>query len=138
MAQKNPILELSTDIQREFLTIDGKKYEIRSKSEMSAVDYHKVVLWGTRNSRLIRNEDELSEEEISKYEKALDDCIDIILIDLPKDILKTLPEGIKKVIIEAFTKLLMANMSEGEIKAAEKEAEKIVNKQETTQETSLQ
>lgn len=121
MAKKNdkPLLELSTHLDREFLTIDDNKYYVRSKPELSFADYHKVIKWGRRTSTLIR-QDDLSAEELNEYQNSLDDCIKLILIDLPAEVLKGIPEGQKRDIMEAFTKLLTAGMSEGEIATAEK------------------
>lgn len=123
--KKSPLLQLSTDIERNFLTIDGNEYSVRSKDELSFADYHKVIRWGRITRNLVAKLEDLSEEELASYEDSLDDCINLIVVDLPEDVLNGLPEGQKREIIQAFTKLLMADLPEGAMAEAEKELEKM-------------
>lgn len=141
MAKKNPLLDLSTDldIERDYVLIDGKECHIKDKQEFNMVDYYKLQKWGKRMGSLFQKED-LDESEFEEFIETTDKLLEFIFIDTDKKILDKLTDGQKFDIITAFTKLLTANLPEGAIEAAQNQIAEEANKQKSksTSETGLQ
>lgn len=112
--KKNPILTLSSEIERDFILIDGEPCTIKSKSELSMVDYHWLKSRGNKTTELF-NKDELTDEEATELLDTVHKLADFIFIDTPKETIDKLSEGQKFEIITTFTKLLTADSPAGAI-----------------------
>lgn len=122
MAQKNPLLNLSTssvDIARDFILIDEEKCYIRSKQELNIKDYTNLRKMGKRIATLYRATD-ISDEEVEEFSDTMSQLMKFVFVDAPQGTLDKLTDVQQMEVIGAFTKLLTAGVSEGAIAKAEK------------------
>lgn len=109
MAKKSsPLLELSTDIERDYILIDGEQCPIKTTQELSIVDIH----WLHKRyqiSQALFTRPDMSEEEIDKLNKTVNEFVDFVFIKKPKSAGK-LTDGMKFDIMMAFTKLFLKNL----------------------------
>lgn len=127
MAQKNPLLDLSTsitEIARDFILIDETKCYIRSKQEFSIKDYVTLRIKGKRLA-LLYNAEETNDESLLEFTETMDWLMNFIFVDISKETLDKLTDLQQMEIMQAFTKLLKAEMPEGEIEETLTEAQKI-------------
>lgn len=139
MAQnKSPLLELSTDIERDFIKIDGGDYPIKGYSELSIVDFHWLKNRYLKVHALFTKE-ELAEDEVDGMQQTIEDFVDFIFTDPPKKLLDKLTHGHKYQIMMAFTELFLENMPEGAKQSAQaKIQEKAAPEQKPKNEQSLE
>ena len=133
MAQKNPLLDFSTvvDIERDYVLIDGEKYFIRSKQEMSLRDYARLRIMGKRVVKLYQTE-EADTEQLQGLIDTLEELLNLVFVDIKQETLNKLSDLQQMEIIQAFTKLLTTGMSKGAIKKAEKELMKEIEAEKKT------
>lgn len=117
MAKKKPLLTLSSEIERDFILIDGETCMIRSKQELSMVDYHWLKRCGNKTTALF-NKDELTGAETAELQSTIQGLVEFIFIDTPQETVDKLTEGQKFEIMMAFTKLLRENFPEGATETA--------------------
>ena len=122
MAQKNPLLNLSTsvDVARDFILIDDNKCYMRSKQELNIKDYVNLRKMGKRIAQLYRAS-EISDEDLEEFTETMEQLMKFVFVGAPQETLDKLTDTQQMEIIGAFTKLLTAGLPEGAIKEAEKE-----------------
>ena len=126
MAQKNPLLNLSTsvDTARDFILIDEEKCFIRGKQELNIKDYTGLRKMGKRIAELYRAE-EISDEELEEFTETMDQLMKFVFVETSQETLDKLTDTQQMEVIGAFTKLLTVGVSEGAIEEAQTEAEKM-------------
>ncbi|WPJ67965.1 hypothetical protein AUSSIE_42 [Sinorhizobium phage Aussie] len=99
---KDPLLDLSTLIERPAITIDGKRYEILSPEELSILDSQSFTFWGGEIEELSKTKGKESElaELVSKVASK-------VLVEVPADVRAKLSDAQKFRVVEVFTMLLL-------------------------------
>ncbi|MDP2131959.1 MAG: hypothetical protein U0975_09970 [Erythrobacter sp.] len=100
---KTPLLDLDTLIERPFITIDGRRFEIRSPSELSVVESHRFGRWGNRIEALTAEDGDAAEAELNDLIARVSKGI---LIDVPDTVFDKLSGANRWAIIDVFTGLL--------------------------------
>ncbi|MGH7851151.1 MAG: hypothetical protein ACREOP_12705 [Thermodesulfobacteriota bacterium] len=132
--KKSPLLELSTDIERDYILIDGEVCTIKGYQELSIVDLHWLHRRYSRVHKLFSQEG-LDEVEIAEMQKTIDDFVGFVFTDSSKDVLKKLTEGQKYDIMMAFTQLFLSNLPERAKKLVEKATAEQAKKEKADEET---
>jgi hypothetical protein len=98
------LLDLDTLVERQFITIDGAPFSLRSPSELSVIESHRFGRWGQRIEALTGEDGEAAEAEldalVAKVSRA-------VLVDVPDDVFDKLPGAQRWAIIDLFTGLLL-------------------------------
>ncbi|WJS05208.1 hypothetical protein [Roseibium aggregatum] len=98
---KDPILDLSTLIDRPFININGARYELFTADELSIADSHWFSAKGAEIEKLASGDDtEAMDEAVSELAAR---C----LVDCPEEVFIGLSGTQKLAITEVFTRLLL-------------------------------
>ncbi|MBA5778072.1 hypothetical protein H2509_13550 [Stappia sp. F7233] len=100
--RSEPILDLSTLIERPRIRIDGNLYEIRSPDELSLIESHFFALKGQEIDRLTKAGNQ--GEELAEL---IRDVVRKVVVELPSKVLSRLSEAHMLAIVEVFTGLLL-------------------------------
>ena len=105
MAQKNPLLNLSTsvDVVRDFILIDDQKCFIRSKQELNIKDYTSLRKMGKRIAILYRAE-EISDEDLEEFTDTMGRLMKFVFVETPQETLDKLTDTQQMEIIGALHK----------------------------------
>ena len=100
MANKDPLLSLSTTLERKHIKIDGKAYPIRSLDEFSLIERHRIAV----DAKAMKEVDKLGGDEsevIEKASEALRRSVLQIIVD-GEEIIDKLNDENKFAIINCF------------------------------------
>ena len=103
---EQPLLNLSTLIERPALTIDGVRYEMLSPDELSLLDSQRFTIWAGKIDQLSKAPDEAG-DGIDELGEVDDAAARKVLVGVPDEIFATLSAANKLAAIEAFTLLLL-------------------------------
>lgn len=109
MADKKPyVLDLSTvEPARPLIRIDGQTYELALVSDFGLVQRARLQRLQKQVQDLARDQadrDDVSEDDAQALIDALDRVVQLVVREMPADLLKRLDEGQKVAIVEAFSK----------------------------------
>lgn len=113
MAKSKSLLDLSTtgEVKRKHLTIDGTPYEIRDKDELTLDQQQQFTHFSKYFPKYLEEEADVSEH--TKAKMLLNNCLNLICVDLPAKIRGKLTDNQKYDIFKAFGE---ANSPDGEAK----------------------
>jgi hypothetical protein len=111
MNKRNAVLTLSTEIERDYILIDGEICPIKSKNELSIIDLYQVQKRFKSIHRLFTQED-LSDKELKTLKSTIDEFIDFIFVDCPQELLGKLTEGQRMEVVTTFTNLFLSSLPE--------------------------
>lgn len=97
-------LDLSTQIDRPTVRIDGEEYEMFSPHEMTLVQIHNIQSQG-RALQSLMGKDQLSDRERKQLVGLSDSLLDGIMVDIPDEVRARLTDMMKLRIVTAFTNL---------------------------------
>ncbi len=106
MSKKN-LLEITTEIQRCSVTIDGQSYEVISVDELAIADYHRFGRKGLRIDFLM-GKDTPTDEELAEVSKILDELCRAVL-QAPDEVHRKLTEGHRLSLVKVFTREVAGN-----------------------------
>ena len=110
MAKNPPILNISSERDEDFITIDDVDYPIRNRDTLSFKDIHYFTRNAQKVFKLFSKQEEFSEEENKEFLASYDKLVDFIFIDPPKEVLEKLSYKKREKIIAVFTNLLSADV----------------------------
>jgi len=128
--KKSALLELSTDIERDYVLIDKQVCTIKNKQELSIVDLY----WVQRRFKGIHKlftQDDLGDEELTTLQGTVDEFVNFIFVDTPQELIDKLTEGQKMEIVTVFTNLFLESQPE----RVKKEIEKLTAEMESKETT---
>ena len=98
-----PLLDLNTLVERETVTIDGTRYDMRSDMELSLFELAALERSADKVHAFSR-ELELTPEQRTEYEQLLERAVAIIMV-APPDVLARLRTGQREAILWTFIAL---------------------------------
>ncbi len=103
MAKSNSLLDLSTtgEIKRKHITIDKTSYEIRDMNELALSQQQRMAYAGKFFEKYL--EDEPDKIADAKASGILNDCLDLLCVDLPAKVRDKLADAQKFKIFKAFS-----------------------------------
>jgi len=104
MADKQPILDLDTLVERPTIRVDGKLYEIRSHDELSVLDHHRLVQQGKRLDELMARP-ELDADSRAEVGTLLYEISDFVMVGVPAQVRAKLSDAQRASVAEVFTVL---------------------------------
>jgi hypothetical protein len=108
MAEPQPTLDLSIDIVRPIVRIDGIPYEVRTSNDVSVSQYRDMVRLTARIGVLFEKEPRTRKEE-REFTAALDVVMETALL-APKDVREKLGQLSKMQVVDFFAELLLPNI----------------------------
>ena len=96
------LLDILTKVDRPTFTIDGESYELRHPNELSMTEFHTLSKMG---GALVTFGDQFSdnpEDSFNEIRKVIDELLDMVTPDLPKEIREKLNPFLVMNILEAF------------------------------------
>ena len=120
------ILKLSTtEFDRPTVVIDDVPYEMYAPEELStermmqqhALRRHYVGFTKPTDDGSFQIKDDLTDEEYEEFLKLSDAGVRLVMVDLPDEVLVTLPTGMKTKIIQAYRDLAKAPGDEKPVSA---------------------
>ncbi|MCX9146621.1 hypothetical protein [Erythrobacter sp. WG] len=99
-----PLLDLGTIVERPFITIDGKPFELRNTDELSVAESLRFGRWGKRLEELQADGGEEIAEELDALVATMARAI---LVDVPDEVFAGLSGTHRWAIIDVFTGLLL-------------------------------
>ncbi|MFQ5775865.1 MAG: hypothetical protein ACE5GS_15185 [Kiloniellaceae bacterium] len=99
-----PLLDLSTAIERPTVLIDGASYEILCPDELSILDLQRLMADGRKIDAIVRK-DELSDEDVATLSRLLATLSERILVGAPADVRARLSDQQRLRVAEVFTQL---------------------------------
>ena len=97
-------LDLSTQIDRPIVRIDGEEYEMFSPHEMTLVQIHNIQSQG-RMLESLMSKDQLSDNERKKLTGIGDTLLSAIMVDIPEEVRSRLTDIMKLRLVTVFTRL---------------------------------
>jgi hypothetical protein len=128
MAEKRkPLLNLTTLVERESISIDGVLYELKNADEFGLYDYARLVS-ETGKIEGALTDPELPEEEAKRFRDALDALTVVAFVSIPPAVVASLTETNKLQILAAFSELQSSRQAAAleKAKAAEPQGESAV------------
>ncbi len=107
---KQPLLNLDTLIEREFIMVDGARHELRNLDELDVVT-HRRLLNESKRLAVLDPVKHRSDDEEAAYDDALDTITRILLI-APADVHAKLQRGHRSAILLAFMQLSMPSLAQ--------------------------
>ncbi len=101
MTHKNPLLELTTTIERNTIQVDGKEYEIRNLDEFSLAERNQCIAHGKRLSALF-NSEKIEEKQANELSVGLNDLFRKMVVAEAEELSKKLNDGQKLKVLTAF------------------------------------
>lgn len=102
MATADPILDLSTLIQRPPIRVDGVIYHLKSSDELTLLESMQFTTWGNKLKELGEAPDKVAE-----LKALVDDVAWAAISDMPKAVFKKLKTVQRMQVVEVFTGLLL-------------------------------
>lgn len=99
-----PLLNLSTLIERPSIAIDGTHYPIFSPDELSVMQSHQFNIWGGQIERLAQSQDPNDGAELARL---TDEAARAAFVDLPAAVFEKLSGNAKVAIVNVFIALLL-------------------------------
>ena len=106
MANPEPLLDLDTAFERDFILIDDAKFEIYSPEELSVMQSHRFGRWGTRIKQL-QSEDGADAE--AELQTTVDRAARAAFVEIDDATFAKLSGQQKQAVVEVFTALLLRN-----------------------------
>jgi hypothetical protein len=116
---REPLLDLTTLIERPKIRIDGTLYEILSPDEITVVDVERFAQSGQRIASLLDGD---GSSNVAALSAALDEVCDRIMVGVPDDVKAKLSVTQRLAIAEAFTQLQPTAASSRRVRRAAKSA----------------
>lgn len=119
-----PLLEISTLVERHHITINGNPYEIVNADELSIIDFHRIARKGEQVQALLLQDTDADEAQVKVLNDLLDSMCHVVLI-APEDIHALLSARHRLAIVRTFNQLhrftapAQAEGGEGEAPAVE-------------------
>ena len=104
MANRTPILNLDTLVERAVVRIDGTDYELLNPGELSVLDFHKIGKRAERVEAMLKEEGDLSEDQVVTLTEALDALCRLVL-RAPAEVHARLSDTQRLKVTQAFTVL---------------------------------
>ncbi|MBZ0164565.1 MAG: hypothetical protein K8H74_17865 [Notoacmeibacter sp.] len=102
--KRQPLLDLTTLIERPTIAIDGKSYEILSPDELSILDTQRFENWGREIQALCQDE-----ERGEELNALIDTVAARIMTGVPDDVAAKLTSAHRMRVIAVFTGLLLGD-----------------------------
>lgn len=99
----DPLLSIATLIERKTVSIDGKRYELRSPDELSVLDSHRFAAWAKKLGELQQSAEEEPNPEIEE----LVTRITRLALIAPDEVHERLSGVHRIAVAEVFTGLLL-------------------------------
>ena len=100
----DPLLDISTVIERPAILVDGARYEILSPDEVSLVDYHRFMAWGKTINRLMGS-DGLDDAQLGELMDAVYKLTDRIMVGVPSEVRDRMNDEQRVSVAEVFMRL---------------------------------
>lgn len=126
MAERKPLLDLTTLApERQFITIDGERYDLVLPSELGLKD----ALWLDRMSErgrqlAAKGADGFTDEEFKELDRLLDQAVQMIVLGLPDEVRARLTVIHKVRLLEVFTQALSGSQPAGQNRAQRRAVER--------------
>ena len=101
---------------------EGQTFELRLMDDFGIMQQQELLSWGRRYDALFNKEEDLTDDERLKLKHYLD-CIFDTVLDAPKAVKKTMPDGVRNRVVTAFTLAPLLARQEADRKEAEKAAQ---------------
>lgn len=104
-----PVLRLSTIVTRPTIAIDGTHYELLAADEMPWLEFRQHAdVFRESSVLLTRMDQNPTKQEVARLEQILPGLVSLLVVDLPKPVLKRLkPEQLLQ-IVSTFSSVLLA------------------------------
>lgn len=102
MAQKEPLLNLSTLVDREHILIDGERFEIRNRGELSILDL-KAFSSIAKSIGDIVSKKEFSDDDAEELERLTVNALKRIVVGITDPVIAKLSTTARTSIVEVFT-----------------------------------
>jgi hypothetical protein len=99
-----PLLDLETMLERPFITIDQKPYDLRNPDELSVAESLRFGRWGKLLEELQANG---GEEVADELDALVETMARAILVEVPDDVFTGISGAQRWAIIDVFTGLLL-------------------------------
>lgn len=96
-----PLLDLSTQVDRPFIKVDGDPYELAVKDDFGIEEQHRLTAYGRRFDELFKRNN-LSEKDRGRLKLLLDYMFDKVLL-APDEIKRKLGDDQRSQVVLAFT-----------------------------------
>lgn len=102
---KSEWLDLSTtgEVEREFITIDGKPYDLRSIDELSINQQQRVAHCGSFIQKYFEKQADGNADR--KAARLVEECLQQVIVDLPVEVSSKLSDAQKLKIVTAFNEI---------------------------------
>lgn len=105
----DPVLSLSTIVTRPTIAIDGRRYELRAADEMPWLEFRQHAdVFRESSALLTRMEQNPTKQEIARLTTILPTLVSLLVLDLPKAVLKRLKPDQQLQIVATFSDRLLA------------------------------
>jgi len=96
------LLDLSTLTERDYITIDGERYELHNVGELSLYEIHHVETDGQRMSDFMQRVGELNDEEANELDSLTYRLLDICAVDMPTEVMERLTQNQRIQVVKVF------------------------------------
>lgn len=96
-----PLLDLSTQVERPFIKVDGEPYELAVKDDFGIEEQHRLTAYGRRFDELFKRNN-LSDKDRTRLKLLLDYMFDKVLL-APDEIKRKLGDDQRSQVVLAFT-----------------------------------
>ncbi len=96
------LLDILTKVDRPTFTIDGESYELRHPNELSMTEFHTLSKMGGALVTFGNQFSDNPEDSFNEIRKVIDELLDMVTPDLPKEIREKLNPFLVMKILEAF------------------------------------
>lgn len=125
MANKEPLLDLSTFTTREHILIDGSLFELKNKDELSLLDYESFNHTGAKINEFAHKKSKFTIVDATELKRLTSIALKRIFVTrVPNEIMDKLTLEQRTQIIGVFTDLLSVKTSTGEAGAEQNNKEK--------------
>lgn len=103
----DPMIELSTLIERPVIEIDGETHELTAPDELTIMQSARIAALGRKLDVLMKTENPQPQDQ-KALEKVLEELTGLIMAPVPHEVRSRLAEAHQLAVIEVFTTLLLA------------------------------
>lgn len=98
-----PLLSLDTIVEREFITIDGKPYDMKLATDLSPRDMARIRMLEKRMEAIQGTSDEdATDADWAAIDDAMCEIISIMLVNCSRDVIDRLNDNQKRAVITVF------------------------------------
>lgn len=101
---EDTLLDLSTEVQRKSVVIDGERYSMRHPDEFSFAEQKKLRASSQKIDELLKSEHS-DDETLDELERTPKQVVAMVMPDLPKEVADRLTDDQRLSIVNAFSKL---------------------------------